>query len=155
MGACGRTASCEGMTDQGHFLCKLEEIRDGNSKGVAPDSRGRDRVMLVRQGARVYAYVNSCPHYDRAPMAWKKDEFLNGEKTSISCAAHGALFRITDGVCEIGPCLGQSLTRVEVTLQGSDIFAKTLPEDRHLARDAMRASQAAQRTAEHELKDTE
>lgn len=111
------------MTIPDQFLCNLADIADGHSKGAAPDKRGRDRVLLVRQGARVYGYVNTCPHYDRAPMAWKKDEFLNGDRSKIVCAAHGALFGIQDGVCELGPCLGQSLTQVKLSLRNGAIFA--------------------------------
>ena len=93
-------------------LCKLTDIPDGGSVGVLPNRRGRDQIVLVRQGQHVYGYVNNCPHYDRAPLGWKKGEFLSGDKRHIMCAAHGALFDIQTGVCELGPCLGQSLASV-------------------------------------------
>lgn len=109
----GRPASRQGVTP----LCRLDDIAPGGSKGALPNHRGRDRVLLVRQGERVYAYVNNCPHYDRAPLGWKRDAFLNGDGTRIMCAAYGALFRIEDGVCEIGPCLGQALTRLRVEIR--------------------------------------
>ncbi len=102
-------------------LCAIDDIPDGASKGVLPGKRGRDRVFLVRQGQRVYGYINNCPHYDRAPLGWKRNEFLNGERTHIMCAAHGALFGIADGVCEIGPCLGQALTPVSLSVQNGQI----------------------------------
>lgn len=102
-------------------LCRLEEIEPGGSKGVLPNRRGRDRVMLIRQGSRVYGYVNACPHYDGVPLGWKKDTFLNGDRTRIRCASHGALFRIDDGVCEIGPCLGQALTPVAVSVRDGQV----------------------------------
>lgn len=107
-----------GQRERVSILCALDDILPGGSKGVLPNKRGRDQVVLVRQGDRVYGYINNCPHYDRAPLGWKKDAFLNGEGTRIMCAAHGALFRIEDGRCEIGPCLGQSLT--PVALEVSD-----------------------------------
>jgi nitrite reductase/ring-hydroxylating ferredoxin subunit len=103
-------------------LCLFGDIPDGGARGGLPDARGRDRVILVRRGARVFAYANTCPHYDRAPLGWRKDEFLNGDGTRILCAAHGALFRIEDGVCEIGPCLGQALTPVPVRIEGGAIW---------------------------------
>ncbi|MFS4580168.1 Rieske (2Fe-2S) protein [Phaeobacter sp. C3_T13_0] len=98
-------------------LCAIDDIPDGASKGVLPGKRGRDRVFLVRQGRRVYGYINNCPHYDRAPLGWKTDEFLNSARTHIMCAAHGALFGIADGLCEIGPCLGQRLAPVPLKIQ--------------------------------------
>lgn len=112
------------------FLCRLADIRDGHSKGVAPDRRGRDRILLIRQGERLYGYVNNCPHYDRAPMAWKKDEFLNGDRSKIVCAGHGALFRIEDGVCELGPCLGQALKPVDLVVEAGAVYAHDVPTER-------------------------
>lgn len=105
-------------------LCTLDDIPDGGSKGALPGPRGRDQVLLVRQGGRVFGYVNNCPHYDRAPLGWRKDEFLNGAKDRIMCSAHGALFRIEDGTCEIGPCLGQALTPIRITVEGGQVFGE-------------------------------
>ena len=108
-------------------LCRLEDIPEGGARGVLPNARGRDGVVLLRRGGQVYAYVNNCPHYDRAPLGWRKDEFLNGDGTRILCAAHGALFRIEDGVCEIGPCLGQALTPVPLRIEGGAVFLDDAP----------------------------
>lgn len=104
------------------LLCQLEDLQPGRSKGVLPNERGRDRVLLVRQGDRVYGYINNCPHYDKAPLGWKKDEFLSGDGQHIMCSAHGALFRITDGACTIGPCQGQSLSPVKIRVQDEAIW---------------------------------
>ncbi len=105
---------------------------------MLPGKRGRDRVFLVRQGRRVYGYINNCPHYDKAPLGWKRDEFLNGTQTHIMCAAHGALFGIEDGVCEIGPCLGQSLTPVPLKVEAATIslgvdLESLFPDDKNTA----------------------
>lgn len=35
------------------------------------------------------------------------------------CAAHGALFDIPTGRCTLGPCLGDALTPVPLTLQAN------------------------------------
>ena len=105
-------------------ICALHDIPDGGSKGALPGPRGRDRVLLVRKGDDVFGYINNCPHYDRAPLGWKKDEFLNGAKDRITCSAHGALFRIEDGICEIGPCLGLALTPIRITVEGGLVFGE-------------------------------
>ncbi len=107
------------------LLCQLDDLPDGRSKGVLPNDRGRDQVVLVRQGARVYGYINNCPHYDKAPLGWKKDEFLTADKQHIMCASHGALFRVTDGECELGPCLGQSLTKLDVRVEDGAVYLDT------------------------------
>lgn len=103
-------------------LCSIDDIPEGCSRGVLPNARGRDQILLIRQGRKVYGYVNNCPHYDRAPLGWKKDEFLSGDRKHIMCSAHGALFRIEDGACEIGPCLGQSLTPVSLRIENGLVW---------------------------------
>ena len=75
---------------------------------------------MVRQGRAFYAWRNSCPHIGGTPMAWRKDAFLNAARDRIVCAAHGALFDIASGRCDLGPCLGQSLTPLRVVLAGDD-----------------------------------
>lgn len=79
-------------------------------------------MFVVRKGDRVHAWRNLCPHYDRARMAWKKDEFLNADKTRIMCGAHGALFEIESGECTIGPCLGKRLAPVPVAVRDGEIW---------------------------------
>lgn len=116
------------MSAEPMWLCHVDDIAEGGSIGAAPDHRGRDRVLLVRQGKAIYGYINNCPHYDRAPLGWKKDAFLNGDQTRIMCAAHGALFRISDGACELGPCLGQGLTPVELVIREGQIFGLGIPQ---------------------------
>ncbi|MCU0905849.1 MAG: Rieske (2Fe-2S) protein [Rhodobacteraceae bacterium] len=111
------------------FLCRLDDLPEGGARGVLPGRRGRDRVVLLRRAGRVFAWVNNCPHYDRAPLGWRKDEFLNGDGSRILCAAHGALFRIEDGVCEIGPCLGQALTPVPVRVADGAVWLDGAPPD--------------------------
>jgi nitrite reductase/ring-hydroxylating ferredoxin subunit len=37
----------------------------------------------------------------------------------IVCAAHGALFDITNGLCTLGPCLGDALVPVPLTVQAN------------------------------------
>lgn len=91
---------------------------------MLPGPRGRDQAFLVRKGARVFGYINNCPHYDRAPLGWKKDEFLNGAGDMIMCSAHGALFQIEDGKCVVGPCLGQALAPIRITVEGGRVLGE-------------------------------
>lgn len=91
-------------------------------KGSAQTHVGVIRSFLIRQGDRVYAYVNNCPHYDKAPLGWKKDEFLDGSGQHVMCSSHGALFRISDGECVLGPCLGEKLTPLLIEVWDGDVF---------------------------------
>ena len=103
-------------------LCRIEDLVDGHSRGFDPLGEGRDSMFLVRRGDALFAWRNACPHYDRARMAWKKDEFLNADRTQIVCGAHGAMFTIDTGECTIGPCLGQKLTAVNVVLRDGAVY---------------------------------
>lgn len=95
------------------ILCRLEEIPDGEGLGFErPD--GED-IFVVRQGTRVYGYVNCCPHAS-SPLDWVENQFLSLDKSRILCATHGAEFRIEDGHCVLGPCAGESLEMVSVSV---------------------------------------
>jgi nitrite reductase/ring-hydroxylating ferredoxin subunit len=110
-------------------LCRLDALADGASIGVLPDERGRDQLLLVRQGTQVHGYVNRCPHYDRVRLGWKRNEFLNGDGDRIMCAAHGALFKIDDGSCVLGPCLGKSLSKVDLEISDEMIYLTSTIDD--------------------------
>ncbi len=96
-------------------LCHLDELPDGASRGFDPHATGRDTLFVVRRGQALHAYENACPHHG-SPMAWRKDAFLNAAGQRIVCFAHGAQFEIETGACTLGPCLGQALTPVPLTL---------------------------------------
>jgi nitrite reductase/ring-hydroxylating ferredoxin subunit len=100
------------------YLCRLDEITDGGARGFDPQGDGRDTLFVVRRGARLYAYRDACPHVSGAPMAWRKDAYLNGDRSRIVCSAHGAQFDIATGLCTLGPCLGLSLARVALSVDG-------------------------------------
>jgi nitrite reductase/ring-hydroxylating ferredoxin subunit len=102
-------------------LCRLVDLPDGSSRGFDPERTGKDTLLVVRQGEQLYAYLDACPHEGGTPMAWRKDEYLNGDHSRIVCHAHGAQFDIASGVCTLGPCLGQSLQRVAVTIRDGGI----------------------------------
>lgn len=94
-------------------LCDAGELAEGASRGFDPTGTGRDTMFIVRR-AGLHAWRNVCPHWGGTSMAWRKDAFLNREGTRIVCAAHGAQFDIASGLCTLGPCIGESLTRVEL-----------------------------------------
>jgi nitrite reductase/ring-hydroxylating ferredoxin subunit len=55
-------------------------------------------------------------------MAWRKDAFLNADGSRIVCAAHGAQFEIDSGLCVLGPCIGESLTRVHIIEEDGSLY---------------------------------
>lgn len=110
------------------ILGSLADIADGDARGFDPEGTGRDSVFVVRKGFDLHAYVNACPHMDGAPMAWRKDAYLSGDRSHIVCHAHGARFEIETGLCVLGPCEGQTLTRAPIeTLPGGAIVVASPP----------------------------
>ena len=96
-------------------LCQLDDLPQHGARGFDPKASGRDTVFVVRRGSELRAWVNACPHYG-TPLAWRKDTYLNAAGDRIVCAAHGALFELDGGVCTLGPCLGDALTPLLLTL---------------------------------------
>lgn len=97
-------------------VCRLNEMPEGDARGFAVAGFAR-KVVVVRKDDRLFAYLDSCPHYEGGtPMAWRANRYLNGEGTHLACHSHGALFDIETGECVLGPCLGQRLTKVPVRI---------------------------------------
>ena len=109
----------EVSADAGKALCRLEDIPDGGAIAVDVDSStGGFNVMVVRQGERVYAYHNECPHAGRR-LDWSPGKFLIKDGVII-CAAHGATFDVPTGACLGGPCRS-GLAGIPVDVVGTDV----------------------------------
>jgi len=102
-------------------LCRLAELRERGSLGFSLEFNGQplEGFVVYREGT-LSAYLNRCPHTG-APLNWSPHLFLSPEGRHIQCALHGALFRIADGVCEYGPCRGDSLLPLVVTIQAQNV----------------------------------
>jgi nitrite reductase/ring-hydroxylating ferredoxin subunit len=101
-------------------LCSIADVPEGQARGFKVAGLER-KVVVFRKGGRVFGYLDSCPHYEGGtPMAWRTDRYLNGEGTHLACHSHGALFDVETGECVLGPCLGQSLTKVPVRISAFD-----------------------------------
>lgn len=77
-------------------------------------------VFAVYNGHEVYGYINICPHRGLT-LNWMPDQFLNRDRTLIQCGNHDALFRIEDGVCVSGPCVGERLSPVSIRIEAEKI----------------------------------
>lgn len=101
-----------------HKLCELNELPNHESKGF---SVGQQSILVVRKNQKVFAYHDRCPHMS-IPLAWNPDKYLNYEKELIQCSTHGALFVIETGKCVAGPCTGDSLESIKLTIEDSSVF---------------------------------
>lgn len=77
--------------------------------------------VLCHSSAGLVAYLNRCPHWS-VDLDLGDGRFYAQDIDRIYCKNHGALFRVEDGVCDHGPCLGQSLVRCAVELEGDDAW---------------------------------
>jgi nitrite reductase/ring-hydroxylating ferredoxin subunit len=103
------------------LLCALDAVEDFAAKGFEVVLDGeKQSIFVVRRGSKVYAYRNSCPHL-RVPLEWNPDRFLSIDRRFIQCSMHGALFRVQDGLCLMGPCEKQSLKPVPVEVYNGEI----------------------------------
>lgn len=97
-------------------LCRLDDIADPGARGFPGPPGSFVGSFAVRRGARVFVYLNSCPHIG-LPLEPVPDRFLDGRRERIVCSAHGARFRVEDGVCVAGPCLGEALEAVAARVE--------------------------------------
>lgn len=109
------------VTPPGVALGPLDAIGDGRARNYVLQLRaGRFHGFVVRRGGTVHGYVDRCPHAG-VPLAQTLDDYLSPDGDLIACSWHGALFRIGDGLCVGGPCVGQHLTPWPVTVSDGQI----------------------------------
>lgn len=102
-------------------LLALDAIADGGLAEVEAMLDGEvESLVLFRDGTRVQAWLNICPHAGRR-LDWAPGQFLRAKTGELVCAAHGASFSLVDGVCVAGPCRGESLRAVAVRVQDGQV----------------------------------
>lgn len=65
-------------------------------------------IILVHTSQGFRACLNRCRHLP-VSLDWGDGEVLDDTGHYFQCRTHGALFRVTDGLCVAGPCNGKSL----------------------------------------------
>ena len=101
------------LTELSNLDCREFAFSDGERQAVG---------FAVNRGEETVAYRNECPHTG-APLNWQENQFLDLSKTEIQCALHGARFRIADGICVHGPCLGQALKKIDTLKIKNRLYA--------------------------------
>jgi nitrite reductase/ring-hydroxylating ferredoxin subunit len=101
-------------------LCQVSDIPDGGAIAVeGGDAANPESIILLRQGQRVRAYRNECPHTGRR-LDWSPGRFLT-DGNQLVCAAHGACFQIDSGRCVSGPPRGDALAAVAVDVVDGNV----------------------------------
>ncbi len=104
----------------GTRLCATAEVAEGAGVVVAL-SRGWPivEVIVVRRGDAFVGFFNRCAHME-VPLNMLDCVAMSAE--FLFCDHHYASFRISDGYCTEGPCMGQSLTSVALRVSDGTIF---------------------------------
>jgi len=113
-------------TNIAYAICSMNDIPSRRAMGfklMVVDEHGKNRpfpIIVVRWGKQVFGYVNRCPH-DKVNLDWERNQFLDSNGLRLLCGKHGALFEIGTGHCVDGPCKGEALTPVALTVIDDDI----------------------------------
>lgn len=102
-------------------LCRVDDLPDGDARGFPAPPGGFTGLFAVRQGDRVHVYRNACPHLG-VSLDQRPGRFLTADRSRIRCMAHGAEFRIVNGECLLGPCLGGKLEAVAALVQDGAVL---------------------------------
>ena len=115
------------MPDESTLICSADVLSDPGSHGFEVEHRGETLDgFVVLSGGLFYAYRNRCPHTG-APLDWVEHQFLDLDGSLIQCAVHDARFLIESGECVMGPCPGESLERLEIVVEGGNIYLAGVP----------------------------
>ena len=103
-------------------ICDLGELSELAAKEftLEPCSGMKD-AFLIYVNQKYYAYLNQCPHTG-VNLNWQPEQFFSVDGGYLQCSMHGALFETTTGKCILGPCRGQNLKPVEITIEGGAIY---------------------------------
>lgn len=98
-------------------LFHIDELEEDTSRGLEVDNQ---YLFAVKKDGQVYLYWNRCPHLG-TPLEWEEDKFLDADNALIQCSTHGALFKIDDGECLVGPCQGKHLQSIPFSVEEDQI----------------------------------
>ncbi len=109
------------------LICATDVLSDPGSYGFEVDHHGETiEGFLVQQDGLFYAYRNSCPHTG-SPLDWVEHQFLDADGMLIQCAVHDARFYIDSGECVFGPCPGESLSKLQISVVDDNIYLASTP----------------------------
>lgn len=103
-------------------LLPIERIPQGGFAETEVSIDGdAESLLLYRDGDQVRAWLNICPHAGRR-LDWAPGQFLKSKEGLLVCAAHGASFELQRGECVAGPCRGEALRAVAVSVRDGLVF---------------------------------
>jgi nitrite reductase/ring-hydroxylating ferredoxin subunit len=106
-------------------VCDLNTIGRVATMSVQSD-KGAYPLLLVRDGEKIRAYVNACPH-QYLPLDHRGDQLLSADGRMLMCTAHGARFDLRTGEAINGADCG--LDAVPVKIVGDTLLIADEPVD--------------------------
>lgn len=94
-------------------ICMMEDVPEREARSF--ETSDGDNIFVTQRDGAFYAYQNLCPHL-QVELEYLENQFLDREQEYIECSTHGALFLVETGECMSGPCQGQSLEKVDITV---------------------------------------
>ena len=115
------------MLSESSVICSADHLSDPGSCGFEVNFNGEVvEGFVVHYDGRFFAYRNSCPHTG-SPLDWVEHQFLDLDGTLIQCAVHDARFYIESGECVLGPCVGESLRKLDISIKDNKIYLTGTP----------------------------
>ena len=106
-------------------VCREEELRDGVVRatrlGLDDDGIPIVALLLRDESGTIVAYRNLCRHLP-VPLDGGTGELLSDDGAHLICGTHGAMYRLHDGYCVDGPCVGLALQKLFVREEAGDLY---------------------------------
>jgi nitrite reductase/ring-hydroxylating ferredoxin subunit len=108
--------------DVARVICSLADLPEGSCRGFTLGTGDWPlHGLVLRVAGRVRGFVNRCPHAGH-PLNLRPHRFFTADGLLILCNSHGALFERDTGYCVAGPCAGQSLAALPLTIEGDFVL---------------------------------
>lgn len=103
-------------------IASEQDLADSETLAFSFERDGkRIAAFLARFEGEVYAYENVCRHLP-VSLDYDDGQFFNRDKNFIVCRTHGALYHPANGKCVVGPCGGESLFPVAVSVEDGAVW---------------------------------
>lgn len=113
-------------SDIAYAVCRVADIPNRQARAFSLLRLGQGgaatpfHVVILRWDRKLYGYVNRCPHHGEH-LDWEPRQFFDPNGTRLMCGKHGALFQVEDGLCIDGPCRGERLEQLRLTILEGDV----------------------------------
>jgi len=112
------------MAGPDEWRCAAATVPPGHTATFRLARDGRTvHGFVVNHDGQYRAYVNSCPHIGTPLDLWP-NEFYDDDGKALICSTHGALFDPMSGLCAAGPCVGDRLTALTLTLEDDAVVVR-------------------------------